>query len=157
LVTAAEKGRIKAAARSGLAVACCGGINGTATLAVLVVPAIFLITRRSVRLMAWWAAAVAIATAWWSVPLVLLGRYAYSWLTYTEKAGTPTSTTGLLNVFRGTERWIDVLFVDGLPWWPLGHAFAAETLPVLATGLVAALGVAGLVRRGLPERTFLLV
>jgi arabinofuranan 3-O-arabinosyltransferase len=157
LVTAAEKGRIKAAARSGLAVACCGGINGTATLAVLVVPAIFLITRRSVRLMAWWAAAVAIATAWWSVPLILLGKYAYSWLTYTEKAGTTTSTTGLLNVFRGTERWVDVLFVDGLPWWPLGHAFAAETLPVLATGVVAALGLAGLVRRGLPERTFLLV
>jgi arabinofuranan 3-O-arabinosyltransferase len=154
-------GRIRAAARSGLAVACCGGINATAVLAVLVVPALFVLTRprgtARIRLLAWWAAAVACATAWWSVPLLLLGRYAFSWLTYTEKASTTTSTTSLVNVLRGAERWLNVLTVDGSPWLPLGHVFVAETLPILATAAVAALGVAGLARRGLPERTFLLV
>jgi arabinofuranan 3-O-arabinosyltransferase len=153
-------GRITAAARSGLAVACCGGINGTAVFAVLAVAGLFVLTRPRgtprFRLLGWWCAAVAVATAWWSVPLVLLGRYAFSWLTYTEKASTTTSTTGLVQVLRGGERWVNALFVNGDPWWPLGHVFATETLPILATGAVAALGVAGLARRGLPERTFLL-
>ncbi|GAA4487694.1 alpha-(1-_3)-arabinofuranosyltransferase [Actinoallomurus oryzae] len=154
-------GRIRAAARSGLAVACCGGINATAVLAVVVVPALFVLTRprgtARIRLLAWWAAAVACATAWWSVPLVLLGRYAFSWLTYTEKAVTTTSSTSLADILRGTERWTNVLLVDGSPWLPLGHLFLSRTLPVLATAAVAALGVAGLARRGLPERAFLLV
>ena len=156
-----DGGRAGAAARSGLAVALCGGINATAVAAVLVVPVVFLLTRprgqARIRLLAWWGAAVAVATAWWSVPLLLLGKYAFSWLTYTEKASTTTSTTSLVNVFRGTERWLDILLVDGSPWLPLGHVFVTETLPILATGAVAALGVAGLVRRGLLERTFLLV
>src|SRR3569833_180328 len=38
-------GRLKAAALSGLAVACCGGITATAVLAVLVVPGLFVLTR----------------------------------------------------------------------------------------------------------------
>ncbi|GAB3962641.1 hypothetical protein GCM10029978_018540 [Actinoallomurus acanthiterrae] len=157
-------GRVRAAARSGLAVACCGGINGTATLAVLVVPILYVLTRTGkgprllrVRVLAWWAVAVGCATAWWSVPLLLLGRYAYSWLLYTEKATTTTATTGPADVLRGAERWVNFLVVDGRAWWPLGHAFATQTFPVLCTGLIAALGLAGLVRARLPERTFLVV
>jgi arabinofuranan 3-O-arabinosyltransferase len=159
--TGRGSGRVKAAARSGLAVACCGGINAAAVLAVLVVPALFVLTRprgcARIRLLAWWGAAVAIATAWWSVPLLLIGKYAFSWLTYTEKASTTTSTTSMVNVFRGAERWVNALVVDGSAWWPVGRVFAADTLPILAAGAVAALGIAGLARRGLPERTFLLV
>ncbi len=154
-------GRIRAAARSGLAIACCGGINGTAVVAAVAVAGVFVLTRpRGVarfRLLGWWSAAALIASAWWSVPLILTGKYAFSWLTYTEKAGTTTSTASLVNVFRGAERWVNALIVDGIVWWPLGRAFTVETLPALATGAVAALGIAGLVRRGLPERTFLLV
>jgi arabinofuranan 3-O-arabinosyltransferase len=159
------RGRVRAAARSGLAVACCGGINGAATVAVLVVPVLHVLTRSRdelpgasrVRLLAWWCAATALATAWWAVPLVLLGRYAYSWLLYTEKADLTTATTGLTDVLRGTERWIDRLVVDGRPWWPLGHVLATATLPTLATGCLAALGIAGLLRSRLPERRFLLL
>jgi arabinofuranan 3-O-arabinosyltransferase len=154
-------GRIKAAAWSGLAVACCGGINATAVLAVLVVPGLFVLTRprgcARIRLLAWWSAAVAIATAWWTVPLLLLGKYAFSWLTYTEKASTTTATTGLLSVFRGSERWVNSLVVNGQVWWPVGHMFVSDAFAILATGAVAALGLAGLARRDLPERTFLLV
>ncbi|TQM67451.1 arabinofuranan 3-O-arabinosyltransferase [Actinomadura hallensis] len=156
-----ETGRVRAAARSGLAIACCGGINATATVAVLVVPFLYVLTRPRgsfrMRLLAWWSAASAAATAWWLVPLLLTGTYGFSWLTYTEKAETTTGPTGVINVLRGAERWVNYLFVDGQVWWPVGHALSVSPLPILFTGAVAALGLAGLLGRLLPERTFLVV
>ncbi len=107
LVAAAsgEGGRLRAAARSGLAIACCGGINATATVAVLIVPFMYIVTRPRgsfrVRMLAWWSAATGAATAWWLAPLLLTGTYGFSWLTYTEKAETTTGPTGLINVLRG--------------------------------------------------------
>lgn len=163
LVAAAsgEGGRLRAAAASGLAIACCGGINATATVAVLVVPFLYILTRPRgsfrPRLLAWWSAAAAAAMAWWLVPLLLTGTYGFSWLTYTEKAETTTGPTGLINVLRGAERWVSYLLVDGQVWWPVGHALAVDPVPVICTGAVAALGLAGLLGRLLPERTFLLV
>ena len=163
LVTAAsgEGGRLRAAARSGLAIACCGGINATATVAVLVVPFLYLVTRPRgsfrIRLLAWWSAATAAATAWWLAPLLLTGTYGFSWLTYTEKAETTTGPTGLINVLRGAERWVNYLIVDGQVWWPVGHGLSVSPVPVICTGVIAALGLAGLLGRLLPERTFLLV
>ncbi|TDC82787.1 DUF3367 domain-containing protein [Actinomadura sp. 7K507] len=163
LVTAAsgEGGRLRAAARSGLAIACCGGINATATAAVLVVPFLYLVTRPRgsfrLRMLAWWSAATAAATAWWLAPLLLTGTYGFSWLTYTEKAETTTGPTGLINVLRGAERWVNYLIVDGQVWWPVGYEFSISPVPIIFTGVVAALGLAGLLGRLLPERTFLLV
>jgi arabinofuranan 3-O-arabinosyltransferase len=162
LVTAAEGGsRIRAAARSGIAVALCGGINATATIAVLTVPAIYVLTRprgtARGRLLGWWSTAVVCATAWWSITLPLVGGYTFSWLTYTEKAATTTAPTGLVNVFRGTERWVNYLVINGRVWWPVGNILSVSALAVLFTGLVAALGLAGLLRSRLPERTFLLL
>lgn len=163
LVTAAsgEGGRLRAAARSGLAIACCGGINATATVAVLVVPFMYIVTRPRgsfrVRMLAWWSAAAGAATAWWLAPLLLTGTYGFSWLTYTEKAETTTGPTGLVNVLRGAERWVNYLIVDGQVWWPVGHGLSLSPVPVICTGVVAALGLAGLLARLLPERTFLLL
>ncbi|MFD0901475.1 alpha-(1-_3)-arabinofuranosyltransferase domain-containing protein [Actinomadura sediminis] len=158
---AGDTGRLRAAARSGLAIACCGGINATATLAVLVVPAVYLLTRPRgtfrFRLAAWWAAAVAAAIAWWLVPLALTGTYGFSWLTYTEKAATTTGPTGLVNVLRGAERWVNYLIADGQIWSPVGYGLSLTPLAMLCTGAVAALGLAGLVGRRLPERMFLLL
>ncbi|GAA2084301.1 alpha-(1-_3)-arabinofuranosyltransferase domain-containing protein [Actinomadura alba] len=152
---------VKSVARSGLAVACCGGINATATAAVLVVPLIYLLTRPRgtprLRVLACWSVSVALATFWWLVPLILTARYGFSWLTYTEKAVTTTGPTGLVTVLRGAERWVSYLVLDGQVWWPVGHALSLSVLPVLCTGVVAALGLAGLVRAGLPERAFLLI
>ncbi|MCP2335141.1 alpha-(1-_3)-arabinofuranosyltransferase domain-containing protein [Actinomadura rupiterrae] len=156
LATAAKRdsGRLRAAARSGLAIGLCGGINGTATVAVLAVPFLFLLTRpRGVhrfRLLSWWTGAVACAVAWWLVPLVLTGRYGFSWLGYTEQADTTTATTGLVDVLRGTERWINYL-PQALP---VGGALAGHAWLVLITAGLAAFGLAGLVRRDLPDRTF---
>ncbi len=163
LVAAAsgECGRVRAAARSGLAVACCGGINATATVAVLVFPFLYVVTRPRgsfrPRLLAWWSGAVAVASAWWLVPLLLTGRYGFSWLPYTERASTTTGPTGLVNVLRGAERWVNYLVVDGQVWWPVGHGLSMDPLPILCTGALAALGLAGLLVRPLPERTFLLL
>ncbi|GGV09226.1 membrane protein [Actinomadura cremea] len=158
---AGDTGRLRAAARSGLAIACCGGINATATLAVLVVPAVYLLTRPRgtfrFRLAGWWSAAVAAAIAWWLIPLALTGTYGFSWLTYTEKASTTAGPTGLVNVLRGAERWVNYLVADGQIWSPVGYGLSLTPLAMLCTGVVAALGLAGLVGRLLPERTFLLL
>jgi arabinofuranan 3-O-arabinosyltransferase len=46
--------------------------------------------------------------------------------------------------------------VNGLYWRPVAFQLATEVLPTLLTGLLAALGLAGLLKRTLPERRFLL-
>lgn len=73
-----ETGRLKAAARSGLAIACCGGINATATVAVLVVPVVYVVTRPRgsfrARMLAWWSVAAGAAVAWWLAPSCSPGR-----------------------------------------------------------------------------------
>lgn len=156
-----ETGRLKAAARSGLAIACCGGVNATATVAVLVVPVVYVVTRPRgsfrARILAWWSVAAGAAVAWWLAPLLLTGTYGFSWLTYTEKAQTTTGPTGLINVLRGAERWVNYLIVDGQVWWPVGHGLSLGPVAIVCTGLAAALGLAGLLGRLLPERTFLLL
>ena len=151
-----RQGRIRAAAGSALAVALCGGVNGAATAAVLIPAALFIVTVRGWRLLAWWVPAVVLATVWWSVPLVLQSRYGVSIVPYTESADVTTSVTGLSNVLRGTDNWVSYLVTNGQTWWPLGYKIATQALPALLTGLVAALGLAGLIRREMPARSFLL-
>jgi arabinofuranan 3-O-arabinosyltransferase len=152
--------RLKAAAQSAVAVALCSGINASAVAAVLVLAMIYVLTgTRSWsrwRVLAWWLPAVALATCWWSVPLLLLGRYGVSILPYTESAQVTTSVTSLSNTLRGTEDWDGYLVVNGSAWWPVGYQVATGTLPTLLTGLVAGLGLGGLVTRRTPERRFLI-
>src|SRR5437868_1637758 len=161
LLTGAESGRrIRAAARSGLAVAFCGGVNAVAVLAVLVAPVIYILTRpRPVprwRLLGWWSAAVAVATLFWSLPLLLTGRYAFSFLPYTETSSTTTMVTSLTNVLRGTSDWVRFMGLSGLGEQPVGYAIATSAAMVVVTGLIAALCLAGLARRDLPAKGFLL-
>src|ERR1039457_6188708 len=107
-----RQGRIRAAAGSALAVALCGGVNGAATAAVLIPAALFIVTVRGWRLLAWWVPAVVLATVWWSVPLVLQSRYGVSIVPYTESADVTTSVTGLSNVLRGTDNWVSYLVTN---------------------------------------------
>ncbi len=152
--------RARAVARSAVAVALCSGMNAASVIAVLVPVFIYILTRRGAvprfRMLAWWALAVAVASCLWAVPLVLLSRYGVSVVPYTESAQVTSSATSLLNIFRGTETWVSYLVVNGLTWWPLGFQIATEALPILLTGLLAALGLAGLVHREIRERRFLL-
>jgi len=161
LITAVQGGnRVRAALMSGVAVALASGLNATATFAVLLPPLIYVLCARKPaprwRILGWWAVAVTVATLWWAVPLALLGRYGFSFLPYTESASITTAVTSLTNTLRGTEDWVNYLTAHGQPWWPVGYKLTVELPLILLTGLVAGLGLAGLARRGLPERRFLL-
>ncbi|MET7329371.1 alpha-(1-_3)-arabinofuranosyltransferase family protein [Nonomuraea sp. NPDC005650] len=159
LLTASETGqRARGAVRSALAVALCGGVNAVAVLAVMVGPVLFILTRpRPVprwRLLAWWTAAVSVATLFWTLPLLLVGRYAFSFLPYTETAGITTQVTSLTNVLRGASDWVRYLPLNGVFDQPPGFAIATSATMVVVTGLLAALALAGLSRRDLPAKGF---
>ncbi|GAA4942197.1 alpha-(1-_3)-arabinofuranosyltransferase domain-containing protein [Actinoplanes utahensis] len=150
----------RAAALSALAVLFMGGINAAATVMALVLPGLWLITRRWDRrlaeLIGWWVLCVVGATLWWIVPLLLFGEYSLPFLDYIESSGTTTAVTSLFQAFRGTNQWVGYI-VQGDPWWPAGWTLIDNPLLMTATALVAAVGLAGLAMRGLPERRFLIV
>ncbi|GAA1016207.1 coagulation factor 5/8 type [Acrocarpospora pleiomorpha] len=151
----------RAAALSALAFVCCGGVNATAELAVLIIPFLYLLTRgrgpRRNRLLLWWLGCTAAASFWWLAPLAILGRHAFSFMPYTENAAATTGVTSLTNTLRGANNWIGYLPIDGLPWWPAAYEHSVRPWLVVLTALVAGLGLVGLVRRGLPERAFLIL
>ncbi|GAA4062193.1 alpha-(1-_3)-arabinofuranosyltransferase domain-containing protein [Nonomuraea soli] len=150
----------RAALLSAAALLFAGGVNAAAELAVLVIPLIYLLTRRGpgrLRMLLWWLPAVALASTWWLASLVLLGRYIFSFLPYIETAGAVTSVTSLANVLRGTSSWLGFLRVDGRDWVPASAELSTHPWLIAATLAVAALGLAGLAARRNPERAFLLI
>jgi arabinofuranan 3-O-arabinosyltransferase len=97
LVSGTQRGTaMVAAARSGTAVLLMGGVNAVCTIDALVLPALFILThargRRRASLALWWSMAVAAATSWWVVPLLLQSRYSFNFLPYIEQAATTTKT-----------------------------------------------------------------
>ncbi|MEN3305000.1 MAG: arabinofuranan 3-O-arabinosyltransferase [Micromonosporaceae bacterium] len=150
----------RAAALSALAVLGMGGVNGSMVLMVLVLPGLWLLTRRftadHVRLVAWWCAAVGLCVLWWFLPLLLLGRYSLPFLNYIESSTNTTAVVSLFQALRGTNQWVAYI-VQGEPWWPSGWVLVDNPVLMIATMLVAAVGLAGLTRRGLPERRFLVL
>src|SRR5262249_4086662 len=135
---------------------CAGGVTAAATLAVLPVPALWLLTRergpRRRALMSWWVLAVVLACAWWLIPLVLLGKYSPPFLDWIESSSTTTLPTSLVASLRGVDHWESYL---GANVWPAGWIFASAPATILATVAVAAVGLAGLAARRLPNRVFL--
>ncbi len=142
-----------------VAVFCIGGVNAVATLAVLPLAAWWLVTRtagpRRRQLIAWWTACIGLATFWWVVPLLLLGKYSPPFLDWIEGSSVTTSLASPGNAVRGTTHWIAYLAGSAGPQWPAGFALVSEPALVLATGLVAALGLAGLCWPRVPHRGFL--
>jgi arabinofuranan 3-O-arabinosyltransferase len=146
-----------AAARSGLVVVCMGGINAVSTLAVLVLPAMYLLTRRGRRRWApggWWVLAVLLAAAWWAVPLLYQGRYGFNFLPDIEQAATTTQTMSAAAVLRGSGNWVAYLNF-GQPWLTAGSVMTESVWAVAAGAVAAAAGLAGLARRDLPEALWL--
>ncbi|GAA1757224.1 alpha-(1-_3)-arabinofuranosyltransferase [Streptomonospora arabica] len=162
LVYGTRHGRppMRMAMLSALAFLFCGGTNAASELAVLVVPLVYLLTRargpRKRRLLAWWLTALFLASFWWMVPLLLMGRYVFSFMPYTEDAATTTGVTTLTNALRGADNWMGYVPVPGQPALPAGAELSTDPWMVAATALVAGLGLAGLVNRGTPERLFLI-
>jgi arabinofuranan 3-O-arabinosyltransferase len=159
--TEAQRSPRRAAALSGLAVFCVGGVNAVATAAVIPLAALYLVTRPAGpvkrRLVVWWLIAVALATAWWAGPLVLLGRFGPPFLYYIETAAATTGPTDILSVLRGTSHWLGTLASPWGPNWPGGWALVHEVLPIAGTVVLVVAGVAAMCRRDLPERTWLVL
>lgn len=153
-------GMLRAAAQSAVAVALCSGINAAAVAAVLVPPAIYLLTAprpaKRLRSLTLWLAVALLACMWWIIPLLLLSKYGVSFLPYTESASSTTYVASLVNALRGTENWVTYIMVDGKPWWPAGFTISTAVLPTILTGILSGLGLAGLLRLRRPERRFLI-
>jgi arabinofuranan 3-O-arabinosyltransferase len=151
----------RAAALSGLAVAAMGGVNAVCTLVVLVLPGLYILThtksRQRIRLSLQWAAAVLAATAWWVVPLLLQGRYAFNFLPYIEQSTTTTATLSAAAVLRGTGTWTAYFTLGGVPWVAAGWAMVTSAAAIAASAIVSATGLAGLARRDMPERRWLCI
>ncbi|PWU45285.1 DUF3367 domain-containing protein [Micromonospora globispora] len=149
----------RAVTRSALVVACAGGVNATAVLAVVPLAGLWLLglqpARLRIKALLAWGLAVAAATAWWLVPLLLLGRYSPPFLDYIETGPVTTGPTDMVTVLRGASHWHAYLNGAYGPPWTAGWRLATERPLVVATLVVAGLGIAGLARRGMPHRRFL--
>ncbi|MGW5974067.1 alpha-(1-_3)-arabinofuranosyltransferase domain-containing protein [Streptomyces sp. NPDC055186] len=149
-----------AALRSALLVPFMGGVNAASTLASLLPVGLYLLSRppgpRRWKLIAWWAPAVAVATAWWWIPLLLLGVYGENFLPYVETARTTTDTMSATEALRGAGNWVGYLHF-GEAWLPAGWTVASSVLVIVCSALAAGLGLAGLARRDLPERRWLVL
>jgi arabinofuranan 3-O-arabinosyltransferase len=151
-------GVIWPAARSGAVVLCMGGVNAAVSIDALLLPGLFILTyargRRLVSLAVCWGAAVAMATAWWVVPLLLQGKYAFNFLPYVEQAVTTTGTTSAAAVLRGAGNWTAYLNL-GTPWLPAGWAMVSTPMAIIAGAIAAACGLYGLAMRNMPCATWL--
>ncbi|TLS46572.1 DUF3367 domain-containing protein [Streptomyces montanus] len=149
-----------AALRSALLIPFMGGVNAAATLASLLPVGLYLLSRprgpRQRKLITWWVPGVILATAWWVVPLLLLGIYGENFLPYVESSQTTTGTMSATETLRGAGNWVAYLHF-GESWLPAGWTVATSVLVIVCSALAAGLGLAGLARRDLPERRWLVL
>ena len=129
-----------------------GAVNAVATVAA-VLPAVlwWLALRpnpRWWRFTAWWLPCLLLATGWWLVALLLLGRVSPPFLDFIESAGVTTQWASLPEVLRGTTSWTP--FVS--PERVAGAVLVTQPAAVIATGVVAAAGMAGLAMRAMPAK-----
>ncbi|HWJ83460.1 MAG TPA: alpha-(1-_3)-arabinofuranosyltransferase family protein [Nocardioides sp.] len=153
-IVAAVDGRRRprdAAVLSAAAYAFSGGVNGTATAAPVALLAVVvgwavLSRRLSWRFAVGWGALVAAVSAWWVVSLVRLGAYSPPFFDYVEDARTTTDTSGFSATLRGASNWVGYIVVGDSRWWPAGYEVSVNPWLVVGSGVVAALGVVGLLR-----------
>ena len=143
--------RRRGAVATGLLAACLGGVNATVSLVALVPAAAWLLLaprrRRRPRALAWWSLGAALGSLWWLGPLVVLGRYSYPFLDHIEVASTTTAVASVTNVLRGADHWIAFILTGGdHPTWQSGWVLAQSVTAIIATTVLAGLGLAGLLR-----------
>ena len=163
LTTAVRGSRVRgsvvsAAARSGAVVLFMSGVNATVTLEALLLPGLFILSyargRRLVSLAVCWGGAVAMAAAWWALPLLLQGKYAFNFLPYVEQASTTTGTESAAAALRGAGNWTAYLNL-GTPWLPAGWAMVTTPMAIIVGSIAAACGLYGLAMRNMPAGTWL--
>ncbi|MFI5778196.1 alpha-(1-_3)-arabinofuranosyltransferase family protein [Nocardia sp. NPDC051570] len=139
-------------AGSALALALMGSVNAVATAAAFLPAALWWISYRPNR--TWWRFTRAwipllvLATFWWVVPLLVLGRVSPPFLDYIESSGVTTQWASLGEVLRGTDSWTPFVSPERIA----GAVLVTQPAAVLATGLLAAAGMAGLALRSMPYR-----
>ena len=148
--TTADRARMMVS--TALLMAMVGGVNAAASLLVVLVPAVLILTGSGrtdrVRTSAWWVLGVCLGSAWWLVPLVVLGAYAFPFLDFIETASVTTSVTSLPNVLRGTSHWQAYLIgPDRQPQWQAGWVLVQHPLAMVGTLTLAGLGIAGVLMR----------
>jgi arabinofuranan 3-O-arabinosyltransferase len=145
---AVQPGRERAAAlRSGGAVLLLGAVNAVASLAVLVLPLWWVLTRRGrvrIVLLGWWSLAVVMATAWWIGPLVLLGRYSPPFLDWIEDGRVTTAVASVTEALRGTTQWIATIGGEQSAVWPAGWVALTSRNAILFGLVVVLAGLFGL-------------
>lgn len=156
LVQRTDDGSVRrCAGRSAVALALAGGVNAAATLAILPAPLLWILlgrTGRRIGVLGWWLFVVVLASAWWAVPLVLLGRYSPPFLDWIESAQVTTSATTVLGSVRGVDHWESFL---GPAVWPSGWVLAVAPGVVLATTAVGVVGLVGVRFAEWRQRRFL--
>ncbi len=140
------------AGQAGVAVALMGAVNAIATLAGCLPAVIWWACRRPNRrwwrYTAWWLLALVLATSWWLVALILMARISPPFLDFIESSAVTTQWSSLVEVLRGTDSWTPFVAPDATA----GASLVTGSVAILATCLVAAAGLAGLVLRDLPAR-----
>ncbi|WP_290720937.1 alpha-(1-_3)-arabinofuranosyltransferase, partial [Gordonia sp. UBA7599] len=141
--------------RAAVPIALMGAVNAVATIAATAVGVLWWALayrdtdrRRWARFGAWWALGAALVCAWWIIPLVLLSRVSPPFLDFIESSRVTTQWSSLTEVLRGTSSWTP--FVS--PERVAGAILVTQPAAVLATGVLAAAGLAGLTMASLPYR-----
>jgi arabinofuranan 3-O-arabinosyltransferase len=147
-----KRGGAASPAGSALALALMGSVNAVATVAAFLPALLWWASYRPNR--TWWRFTRAwipmlvLATFWWAVPLLLLGKVSPPFLDYIESSGVTTQWASLGEVLRGTDSWTPFVSPERIA----GAVLVTQPAAVLATGLLAAAGMAGLAMRSMPCR-----
>ena len=145
----------RAALWSAVAVAMVGGVNAAATLAVLPLGAVWLLTRspgpRRRALMVWWPVFTLLGTLWWLIPLFVLGAYSPPFLDFIESASNTTFSTDPFDALRGTSNWVPYVDTAALA----GNDLIRTPALVVTGAAVMLFGLIGLLSRHNPHRLFL--
>lgn len=146
-----------AALRSGTAILLLGAVNAVASLAVLVLPLWWILTRQGRprrALLGWWSASVVIATAWWIGPLLLLGRFSPPFLDWIEESRVTTSAASVTESLRGTTQWLAAISGGKSAIWPAGWAVLSSRNVVLFGLVIVLAGLIGLALARRPWSVF---
>lgn len=157
LVIGSRRGSARrAAAWAALAVAMVGGVNAVATFAVIPLGVVWVLTRtagpRRRQLMLWWPLFTVLGTAWWLVPLLIMGAYSPPFLDYIEVAANTTIPTTLFDSLRGTSNWVAYIGSD----MRAGNDLLREPYLIVNSGVLLVFGLWGIAQRGNPHRLFAL-
>lgn len=139
-----------------------GAVNATATVAGLPLVAILIVWAARRRLvpwsmLGWWSLVLVVTNFWWAASLLRLRAYTPPFFDFVEDSQVTTETTGYAATLRGLSNWINYSYLGSRSNLPAGFLYAYQPWMVLASGVVAAIGVLGLVWLPKPWRAPLVV